>query len=117
MIVVEVEKADVAERSGVGEKGPWKIRNQIVYGHLMDPETATLKRYPTEIKVRLQDDQRPYVPGYYMLSPTSIFADRYDAFAVDCDLVTVEEYQRLVSLAIAQRIPKAEQHKPEGKGA
>nr|WP_199066971.1 single-stranded DNA-binding protein [Chromobacterium sp. ASV5] len=109
MIVIEVEKADVQERTGTRDNGqPWKIRNQTVYAHLFDVESGELKRYPTEVKLRLQDDQKPYAPGFYMLSPTSIFSDRYDAMAVDAHLVSVDQYMKSTAQAITQRVPKSE---------
>lgn len=108
MIVIEVENAQVQERTGTRDNGqPWKIRNQVVYAHLFDADSGQLKRYPTEVKLRLQDDQLPYAPGFYMLSPTSIFSDRYDAMAVDARLVPAEEYMRMTAQAVAVRIPKA----------
>lgn len=108
MIVIEVEKPEVQERKGVRDNGqPWKIRNQVVYAHLLDVDSGQLKRYPTEVKLRLQDDQLPYAPGFYMLSPTSIFSDRYDAMAIDAHLVTPDEYMRMTAQAVAARIPKA----------
>ncbi|AOZ49047.1 single-stranded DNA-binding protein [Chromobacterium vaccinii] len=106
MIVIEVERADVQERTGTRDNGqPWKIRNQVVYAHLFDPDTSSLKRYPTEVKLRLPDDQKPYQPGFYMLSPTSIYSDRYDSLAVDAQLVAVEECTKLIGQAVTQRVP------------
>jgi hypothetical protein len=107
MLVIEVERADVQERTGTRDNGqPWKIRNQVVYAHMYDAETGALKRYPTEVKLRLVDDAKPYQPGFYILSPTSIFSDRYDALAVDAHLVSVDEYMKATAMAISQRIPK-----------
>ncbi|WP_199154321.1 single-stranded DNA-binding protein [Chromobacterium sp. ASV23] len=118
MIVIEVERADVQERTGTRDNGqPWKIRNQVVYAHLFDAETGSLKRYPTEVKLRLQDDQKPYQPGFYMLSPTSIYSDRYDALAVDAHLVAVDEAIKLAGLAVTQRVPKTDHAKTQDKAA
>lgn len=106
MIVMEVESAKVTERTGVRDNGqPWKIRNQTMYASLYDVESGALKRYPTEIKIRLAEDKLPYAPGYYMLSPTSVFSDRYDSLALDPQLVPAEQYMKLTAAAIAS-IPK-----------
>ncbi|MTD33914.1 G5P family DNA-binding protein [Paludibacterium denitrificans] len=69
MIVIEVETPNVQQREGISAKGtPYKIRNQTCYAHTFDVETGELKKYPTEIKIRLQEDQLPYAAGFYMTS-------------------------------------------------
>ncbi|HJV07817.1 MAG TPA: single-stranded DNA-binding protein [Chromobacteriaceae bacterium] len=106
MIVIEVETPNVQQREGISAKGtPYKIRNQTCYAHTFDVETGELKKYPTEIKIRLQEDQLPYAAGFYMTSPASIYSDRYDALAIDPVLVSPSDYAALVNKCAA-RLPK-----------
>lgn len=107
MIIYEVDSVLVTERSGKTEAGrEWKSREQKAYANLFDPATGQLKRYPAETKLRLQEGQQPYALGFYVMSPASVYLDRYDAPACDVQLVTYDEYMAMTAPAFAKLFPK-----------
>lgn len=83
MIRIEVVSTSVDEKRGNAKASgkPYLIREQAAYAVLTDREGKP-KKYPTEIKLSLGDDQAPYPPGDYMLSPACIYADEYGRLAI-----------------------------------
>lgn len=77
----------IEERSGVSEKTgkEWHIRTQEAYVKLGG-------EFPVQIKVRLEKDQVPYQPGFYVIHPASFKTSAYfDLQVADIILVPVEQ--------------------------
>lgn len=88
MIKIEIESAEVKTRSGVAAKTgkPYQMREQKAYAHLTDRDGKP-NRYPSAFVILLGDDQPPYAPGVYGVSPASFYTDRFDNLAISVRLV------------------------------
>lgn len=68
---IDIESSDVREVKGENAKGPWLIREQVGYADLG-------KRYPSELRIRLDKGVQAYAPGSYELDvQKSVFVDGY----------------------------------------
>lgn len=75
-LAVEVKSEEVQERRGTSKLGkPYVIREQHAYIDLG-------KAYPSEFRFNLDDQQRPYVPGRYVVDPKCLYIDRYGSLAL-----------------------------------
>lgn len=74
MLVIEIESTELKIKSGTSARTgkPYQIREQTAYVHIPP------NKYPQPIKVTLEDDKAPYVPGKYMLDDSSYFVGRFD---------------------------------------
>lgn len=91
-IKFEVATNDVDVRSGKNDRGPWEIREQLVYMHKGDAP------YPEMIKVTLEKNQQPYAPGMYELREDSFFVGKYK------DLMCRPRLRPLVAQANQQKV-------------
>lgn len=68
MIKIEVKSDEFEVFSGTSKRtgNPYSIKKQQAYAHLPG------KPYPSEISISLADDQEPFKPGNYTLSPESL---------------------------------------------
>jgi hypothetical protein len=82
MIRVLIQSASVVERSGKKKAGggDWHMREQVAwaYYHNIDGEEP----FPTKLLLRLEDGAKPYPPGEYRLSPSSVARGDYDSMIV-----------------------------------
>lgn len=78
MIKIEVENAQVQERTGTSSKTgkAYRIREQEAWGWFHDVE-GRVQRHPQRIRIALGDEQQPYQPGMYQLAPESLYPDRF----------------------------------------
>lgn len=83
MLRVVVESAEVSEKSGTSPKTgkPYRIREQGAYIFLLGAD-AKEKKFPTHMRINLDDDQAPFPPGEYSLAMTSLYVGRFDALRV-----------------------------------
>lgn len=72
-VFVEIDSMEVKSRSGISAKTnkPYTMREQFAYLHHG-------KRYPTEFKLTLEDNQHPYPIGKYELDDSSFFVGKFD---------------------------------------
>lgn len=87
MIKIEVESAETVTKSGVAAKTgkPYNIREQKAYAYTVAPDGKP-NRYPTSIKISLRDEQPPYQPGLYTLSPASLYTNKFDQLEISAIL-------------------------------
>jgi len=70
MIRIEIKSAEFTSRSFSDKTGkPRTVQNQEAYAFLAGA-------YPERIEIALWD-RAPYAPGYYTLSPDSVFVGKY----------------------------------------
>ena len=83
MLRVIVESAEVREKTGVSTRTqkPYRIREQGAYVFILG-EDGKEKKFPSQLKISLEDNQPPYAPGEYRLSLSSLYVGRYDALQV-----------------------------------
>jgi hypothetical protein len=83
MIRIEIETAEVKTKSGIAAKSgkPYSIREQAGWAYVMGRDGQAL-RHPVKCSLTLRDDQPPYQPGNYQLSPASIYTNKFDQFEV-----------------------------------
>lgn len=83
MLRVVVESEEVNEKSGISPRTqkPYRIREQGAYVYLVDA-SGKEKRFPTHVRLNLEDDQAPYKVGEYHLSLSSLYVGRFDALQV-----------------------------------
>lgn len=88
MIKIEIESAETVTKSGVAAKTgkPYSIREQKAYAYTVAPDGKP-NRYPTSIKISLRDEQPPYQPGLYTLSPASLYTNKFDQLEIGPILV------------------------------
>ena len=73
---IEVKSSEVESRTQQGKKGPWTSRTQRAWLH-------NGKAYPTEVQIRLDDDQAGFPPGEYALSDQCFWVGDYGRLQVD----------------------------------
>lgn len=81
MIKIEIKSDKVEAFSGVSKKTgrPFSMNNQTGYANLIDANGEVLRQ---ALKITLNDDQKPYQPGMYMLAPSSLFIDSFSRLVV-----------------------------------
>lgn len=103
MIVIEVEDKPVTEKPWQRDGRSGISRSQTAYAATYDTETGKLKRYPVETRIRLGQDQAPYAPGVYILSPTSLYVGEFDALSVSPKLIGFDEFMSMIAPVIQQQ--------------
>jgi hypothetical protein len=88
-----IDDTKVNTKTGTTTKGqPYTIRSQIAYVDLG-------KRYPAEIKIRLEGEQPPFQPGDYDIDLNeSVYVSKYGSLAMSEEL-------KLVPVAVAKKAP------------
>ena len=83
MIDIEVKSAYVNTKSGVSAKSgkPYSIREQEAYAHVYGRDCKPAP-YPVRVNLSLEDDQPPYQPGLYTLSPVCVYVDRFGSLSL-----------------------------------
>jgi len=83
MIKVEIESAEIKTKSGVSARTgkPYSMREQRGYAYCTDKDGKP-NRHPNALCITLRDDQPPYAPGFYTLSPSSFYTNKYDQLEV-----------------------------------
>ena len=88
MIKIEIRNAEVKTKSGMSARTgkPYSIREQ--QGHAFTHgRDGNLNPYPVPCSVTLRDDQAPYAPGNYTLSPASISTNKFDQLEISPVLI------------------------------
>lgn len=67
---IEVASANVDERRGRNDNGPWVMRTQKAYLHQGQP-------YPMPFDIRLGEFQAPFQPGKYVFGANSFRSGKY----------------------------------------
>ena len=79
---IEVRDTAVITRSGDGKNGKrYSIREQSAWLHQGKP-------YPSEVKIRLGDEQAAFAMGDYLLTDACFWIDRWGK--VNCDLAHMQ---------------------------
>jgi len=83
MIKIEVNSATFDAKNGVSARTgkPYSIREQEAWAFCVGPDGKP-QPHPQRIKLALGDDQAPYAPGLYQLSPASLYVDKYNQLAI-----------------------------------
>lgn len=78
MFTVEIKSEKTNVKEGVGKKSgnAYRIVEQSGYVTLFD-DAGVPKPYPTEITISLKDNEPPYKPGVYVISPQSVRAGNF----------------------------------------
>jgi hypothetical protein len=92
MIKIEITSAEVRIKTGTSVRTgkAYNIREQDGYAHTYDREGKP-NRYPVRLSVSLEDDQPPYPPGVYTLSPESLYTNRYNQLEIKPVLRPVQQ--------------------------
>lgn len=92
MIKIEIENAEVKSKSGVSARTgkPYSMREQKGYAYTVD-QTGKPNKYPSTLVLTLRDDQSPYQPGLYTLSPASFYTNKYDQLEISPVLVPLAQ--------------------------
>ena len=79
-----IDSAEVKTKSGTSKAGrPYTIREQEGY-------LESGKRYPTAIKLNLENDQPAHPPGEYSIDfDKSVYADRFGSLALSSSPVLI----------------------------
>lgn len=93
---VTVESEFVEERKGNKNGKDWAIATQSVWAHFVDP-TGVPERFPTKIQLTLDNGQKPYRPGEYIINPSSFYRGDYDRLSIRPSLVPVKETSKLAA--------------------
>lgn len=99
MLKVVVESEEVREKSGTSPRTqkPYRIREQGAYVYLIGKDGKE-NRFPTAIRVNLEDDQAPFKVGEYTLSLSSLYVGRFDSLVVGrVDLIPKAQGARQVA--------------------
>lgn len=83
MLKIQVETMVVAAKNGTSAKTgkPYSIREQEAWMFGYDREGKP-HPHPQRIRLTLDDDQKPYEIGEYILDPSSIYVDRFNQIAI-----------------------------------
>lgn len=73
-LVVEVRSDDVKVKEGTSARTqkPYRIVEQTAYAHLPG------QPYPQRCTIGVPDNEEPYAPGLYPVSPDSYFVGRFE---------------------------------------
>lgn len=79
MIKIEIKTEQVKVKSGVSAKTqkPFKVTEQIGWAFLTSQD-GSVKPYPTEIRIQLEEGQFPYKPGFYSIAPQSVVVGQFE---------------------------------------
>ena len=90
MIRVTVAQSTVRELKGVSKTSgkPYHMRFQAGYAHTVDRDGNT-PPYPEKFEISLSQDDQPYAPGEYTLSPSAVYVDRDGRLAVSPRLTPI----------------------------
>lgn len=109
-IMIEITSTEVKSRSGTSARtgNPYSMREQFGYLHQQG------QPYPTKIKIALEDNQPPYYPGNYDLSPNSFYVDKYDGLAVRPILIPRHGEVPQIPHNFQHHTPPTESQLPDG---
>ena len=87
MVKVEVVTSVFDMKSGTSARTgkPYSIREQEAWAYLVGADGKP-HPHPQKIKITLGDDQQPYQPGNYILSPASLYVDKYGQLSIRASL-------------------------------
>ena len=79
MIRIEIKTEHINERNGTSDRTgkAYKMREQIGWAFLV-AEDGSLDPYPSKVKIPLDEGQFAFKPGFYTISPTSLYVGKYD---------------------------------------
>lgn len=89
-IKIVVEKLDVQVKNGTNARGPWQIREQEVWAFFVDRQGVP-HSHPSRAVVNLAENEQPYPPGDYTLSPTSFYSGNYAGIMFKPRLVPLKQ--------------------------
>lgn len=85
ILVIKVEDEKTETKSGTKDGKAWAIHEQRAYVQLFDSDGQP-KKYPTEIRVAVEADDRgipqPYPVGEYTLAPECFYVGKYDSLTL-----------------------------------
>lgn len=74
--------SNVKTKSGIGKnQKPYSISEQTAYAHVLD-EHGKPGRYPVACNVPLDDPEKPYKEGFYVVDPRSLFVGDFGRLGV-----------------------------------
>lgn len=76
MIRIEVKSASTTRKDGTTQKGKPYPRNQEAWAFTFDRDGKP-NPYPVRCRLTIWDDEQPYAPGTYTLSPSAIYVNGY----------------------------------------
>lgn len=81
MIKIEVKSANVTPRNVLAKTGrnagqTIQLLEQEAYAHTVDAQ-GNARPYPERILLNIEQGEQPYPPGYYTLSPASLYINRF----------------------------------------
>lgn len=81
---ISIDNTETHTKSGTGKNGkPYSITTQTGYADMG-------KRYPSEVRIRLEDGDKPFPPGEYTIDfEKSVFVGAFDRLALSEELVLV----------------------------
>lgn len=98
---VEILSANVDERRGRNDNGPWVMRTQKAFLHQGQP-------YPMPFDIRLGEFQAPWQPGKYVFGADSFRAGKYGLEVErEFSLVQMEDAQKFLQEANRPQRPSA----------
>ena len=83
MIKIEITTAEVRTMTGVSARTnkSYTIREQDGWAHTFDRH-GKLNPYPVRLSVPLGYEQPSYAPGFYTLSPESLYTNRFNQLEI-----------------------------------
>jgi hypothetical protein len=78
MLKLEVRSGEVSLKQGTSAKTgkPYSIREQVAWCFFVDAQ-GVLEPYPSRVLLTIEDNEQPYPPGIYELSPSSFSLGKF----------------------------------------
>lgn len=77
MFKVEIKEVSVAERNATNRHGAsFAVNEQEAYVYLVG-QNGKVNLYPSKMLIKLQRDQEPYPEGVYLMTPDSVYINRF----------------------------------------
>lgn len=78
MLKVTVDSTHVETRKGVSKKNgkPYEMHSQAAWVYLVDP-TGVPDRFPTKARFMVDDAEKPYAVGEYVLHPSAFVVNQW----------------------------------------
>lgn len=98
MIEIEVRTDEVRTVTGVSKRTgqPYTIRDQEGYAFTCDKDGKP-KPYPERVSLSLEDNQPPYKPGRYILSPGSVYVGDFGRLMLGRPVLLLKPAARAVA--------------------